>query len=190
MARFLRNENQQREKDGRRGRLIFLPLNRLQDYLQYWATVPAVVYPMNGVSRSVTRWREFVTDLAASRVIQAEWFPDWTDKQREIDAAQQHELAVRQERLRKDIVALENKLRERGITGQRAHKLLIHLFFIALYEDKRGGESRLTVEGFARYRSSISPKDRNEDEYRGRSVHHLVANHLKWEPDIQTSGNA
>src|SRR4051812_9967256 len=55
-----------------------------------------------------------------------------------------------------DIVRLENQLRGRGITGQRAHKYLIYLFFMALYEDQRGVLTRATRQGFLEYRDSLS----------------------------------
>jgi len=51
MARFLRNENQQRQNDGRRGRIIFLPLNRLQEYLDHWASAPAAAIHCRGLLR-------------------------------------------------------------------------------------------------------------------------------------------
>ncbi|WP_156938151.1 hypothetical protein [Mesorhizobium sp. WSM3626] len=65
MARFLRNENQRRHRDGIAGRIIFLPLNRLQGYLDHWAAAPSSAYPLSGISRAVERWGEFSTDLAA-----------------------------------------------------------------------------------------------------------------------------
>jgi type I restriction-modification system DNA methylase subunit len=188
MARFIRNENQQRKNEGCRGRIVFLPLNRLQTYLEHWVSAPAAAFPLTGISTAISRWAEFATDLAAAQVIQAEIFPDWSEKHQELDVAQQQELAIRQERLRKDIVTLENKLRERGVTGQRSHKFLIYLFFVALYEDKRGPLSRATLSGFAAYKASVSPKDKDDPEFRDKTVHHLVVNHIKFDKDIQPSG--
>ncbi|HXV29592.1 MAG TPA: N-6 DNA methylase, partial [Sinorhizobium sp.] len=184
MARFLRNENQQRQNDGRRGRIIFLPLNRLQTYLDHWAAAPAQAYPISGISKAIARWSEFATDIAAAQVLQSELFADWIDKEQELDAAQLRELAVRQEKLRKDIIMLENKLRERGITT-RAHKFLIYLFFLALYEDKKGANSRATVKGFASYKAKMSPKDKAD--YRDRTVHHMVHTDIAFDNDIKTS---
>lgn len=188
MARFIRNENQQRKNEGRAGRIIFLPLNRLQTYVEHWSSAPAAAFPLSGFSSAVSRWQEFATDLAAAQVVQSELFPDWVEKHQELDAAQQQELAIRQERLRKDIVTLENKLRESGVTGQRAHKFLIYLFFVALYEDKKGSESRATIKGFSEYKLAMSPKDRNDEEYRDRTVHHIIANHIAFDPDVGPSG--
>ncbi|TPM18610.1 hypothetical protein [Mesorhizobium sp. B2-3-5] len=107
MARFLRNENQRRQKDGTPGRIIFLPLNRLQGYLEHWSSAPAAAYPPAGITEAIKRWPDFATDLAAAQVLQSELFPDWDDKRQELDLAQLRELAIRQERLRKDIVVLE-----------------------------------------------------------------------------------
>lgn len=184
MARFLRNENQRRAATGIPGRIVFLALDRLQDYLARWASVPTPAYPLVGLRRAVDRWADFATDVAAAQVFQVELFPDWSDKAFELDAAQQRELAIRQERLRKDIVALENKLREKGVTGQRAHKFLIYLFFLALYEDKLGTGSRATSDGFKAYKKTISPKDKADAEYRDRTVHHLFQTQIAYDPEV------
>ncbi|HEY0013016.1 MAG TPA: N-6 DNA methylase [Allosphingosinicella sp.] len=184
MSRFLRNENQRRHKEGQRGRLIFLSLDRLQDYLKHWAKFPAVMYPVSSFTKAIARWNDFSTDIAAAQVLQEELFSNWTDKKKELDLAQLKELAIRQERLRKDIVSLENKIRDRGVNGQRAHKLLIYLFFVALYEDKRGSESRVTLAGFLEYKSKISPKDLADPEFRNRTIHHIVSNHIQFDPAL------
>jgi len=131
------------------------------------------------------RWAEFATDLAAAQIVQSALFPDWTEKEQKLDTAQLRELAVRQEKLRKDIIALENRLRERGVTGQRAHKFLIYLFFLALYEDKKGAASRATVTGFADYKSKMSPKDRAD--YSNRTIHHMIRNDIAFDEDIAVS---
>ena len=188
MARFLRNENLQRERDGRPGRIIFLPLNRLQSYLEHWSAAPASAYSMKGISDAIGRWGEFATDIAAAQVIQEELFPDWAEKHQELDLAQLHELAVRQERLRRDIIGLENKLRERGVTGQRAHKFLIYLFFFALFEDKKGANSRATMAGFADYKEKMNPADKANEEYKNYTIHYLMMKDISFAPDVAATG--
>lgn len=187
MARFIRNENRRRESLNLNGRLIFCPLNHLQEFIKHWATFPATVYPIDGVTGAINRWAEFTSDLAALTVLQEELFPDWDEKAKEIDAERQRALAVRQERLRKDIVKLENKLRERGITGQRAHKFLIFLFFCALYEDKRGPHSRISLEGFKAYKAGIPSADKSHPEFREKTVHHLLSKEIREDPEIRGS---
>jgi len=186
MARFLRNENQRRKDKNLPGRLIFLALDRLQKYLEHWATLPANEAPLTGLTHATDRWSALNTDVDAARVLQAELFPQWTDQASALDAESQRELAVRQERLRKDITGLENRLRELGITGTRAHKALIHLFFFALYEDKRGEDSRASREGFESYKTSMTGGDRKQ--YADRTIHQIFERQLFHDPDIQHSG--
>lgn len=188
MARFIRNENRRRQSLNLPGRVVFCQLNHLQDILKHWATFPASIYPIDGLNEAVRRWAEFTSDLAALGVMQEELFPDWSEKAKEIDEEKQRSLAIRQERLRKDIVRLENKLRERGITGQRAHKFLIFLFFCALYEDKRGAQSRMSLEGFKAYKEGIPSADKSNPKFRDRTVHHLLSKEIREDPEIKDSG--
>ena len=186
LVKFIRNENQRRETKRELGRIIFIRLNDLQELLDHWVSYPKGAYPISGLLSAVARWHEFSSDTLAYKVLQSEIFPDWTEKEQELDAELQKGIAVKQERLRRDIVRLENKLRESGITGTSAHKTLIFLFFAALYEDKRGVDSRMTLEGFNSYRESMSPKDRRE--FSDRTVNHLLTQHIAEDCDIDESG--
>lgn len=185
-AKFIRNENLRRQANGEKGRIIFVRLNDFQEILKHWASYPKNLYPVEALLGALDRWNEFSSDTLAYKVLQSEIFPDWAKKEQEIDAELQKGVALKQERLRKDIVRLENKLRESGITGTSAHKTLIFLFFAALYEDKRGSNSRMTLEGFNAYLHHMSPKDRRE--FSDRTVHHLLTQHIAEDVDIQESG--
>ena len=186
MARFLRDENQRREDLGRPGRLIFLALDRLQEYLDHWVMIPAAEAPPAGLVHAASRWPEFTTDVAAARVLQAALFPRWSDRAAALDAERQRELAIRQERLRKDITGLENRPREKGITGGRAHKALIHLLFFALHEDQQGEESRATRKGFEHYKTTMSEGDRSD--YADRTIHPIFQRELCRQKEIERSG--
>jgi type I restriction-modification system DNA methylase subunit len=186
LAKFIRNENQRRAANGEAGRIIFLRLNDLQEILLHWASYPKNAYPVNALLNAVSRWTEFSSDALAYMVLQSEIFPDWTEKEQELDAEIQKGIALKQERLRRDIVRLENKLRESGITGSFSHKTLIFLFFAALYEDKRGSASRMTLNGFCSYKDNMSAKDKRE--FSDRTVHHLLTQHIAEDLEIAESG--
>lgn len=186
LAKFIRNENQRRSALNEKGRIIFVRLNDFQEILAHWASFPQSVYPLSGFVDAVERWREFTSDVSAYRILQSALFPDWTDKATELASEAQRGVAYRQERLRKDIIRLENKLRESGITGNSAHKILIFLFFMALFEDKRGVASRMTKEGFISYRDNLSAKDKRE--FADRTAHHLMMHQIAEDEDIRRSG--
>ena len=188
LARFIRNENMRRQENKIAGRIIFIKLNDLQILLARWASHPKDVYPLTGLLTAVGLWKDFSSDINALQILCGSLFPDWSEKVAEIDAEVLRLVGVRQERLRKDIIKLENKLHERGITGQRAHKILIFIFFAALYEDKKGPRSRATHEGFLKYQDSMPASAKNGDEYRERTLHHLLVNEIGEVSDIKGSG--
>lgn len=188
MIRFIRNENQRRKDNNISGRILFVRLNDLQEILAYWKTFPRNTYPISGLEVLPNKWDSFASDIAAYQIIQSEVFPEWTEKSQELSTELSMSIAVHQERLRKDIMRLENKLRERGYTGQRSHKVLIFLFFAALFEDKRGKDSRLTIEGFKRYKKSIPTGDLVNPEYQDCTVHHLITKEIAVDQEISSSG--
>jgi type I restriction-modification system DNA methylase subunit len=188
LARFIRNENMRRQSNSIAGRIIYVKLNDLQVLLARWSSHPKEVYPLTGLLAAIGRWKDFTSDINALQILCNSLFPDWSEKATEVSAEMLRLVGVRQERLRKDIIKLENKLHERGITGQRAHKILIFIFFAALYEDKKGPSSRATREGFLAYRASIPASAKNSDDYRERTLHHLLVNEIGEDPEIKGSG--
>lgn len=189
MARLVRYENQRREDNELPGRIIFIRLDDLQELVEHWRTFPKNQYPVDSLIEACERWGDFTDDINAFRVMQECLFPKWEDKAEEIRKDIEKSILVRQERLRADIVKLENKLRERGITNQRAHKILIYLFFLALYEDKRGAENRFTLEGFVNYKRTIPPIHRRQtSEYYNHTAHYLITHHIMADPEIVNSG--
>ena len=188
LARFIRNENMRRQANNIAGLIIYIKLNDLQMLLARWSSHPKDVYPLTGFLTAIGRWKDFTSDINALQILCNSLFPDWSEKATEIDAEMLRLVGVRQERLRKDIIKLENKLHERGITGQRAHKILIFLFFVALYEDKKGPSSRTTKEGFLAYRASMPASAKNSEEYRERTLHHLLVHEVGEDTEIKGSG--
>lgn len=189
MVRFLREENRNRADKAIPGRIIFLRLNDFQDILRHWRTFPKSEYPLDALLEVVARCDEFLDDIQALRVFQEKLFPNWQDKNAEIKKDIHDSSVVRQEKLRQQIVHLENKLRERGVTGNSAHKMLIYLFFLALFEDKRG-TSRFTSEGFANYKKNIPTADRDnpKSEYYNYTAHHLLEKEVLADREIAASG--
>jgi hypothetical protein len=188
MARLVRNENERRDSKGLKGRIVFLKFDDLEGFLGRWAALPANEAPLTSLDSVFKAWAECTDDLTAAEVFRREVFPSWDEKQTEINAEKEQRLATQQERLKKDIVRLENQLREKGITGQRAHKYLIYLFFMALYENKRGMHTRATSKGFIEYRESLSNAAKASDEFSNKTVHHLLSENILADPDIVQAG--
>jgi type I restriction-modification system DNA methylase subunit len=188
MARLVRNENERREALGLPGRILFLKLDDLEAFLQRWKALPAEEAPAKSLRRVFDRHRECADDLSAAQVFRDCLFPEWEEKQKELEAEAIQRLAIQQERLKKDIQKLENKLREMGVTGPRAHKFLIYLFFMALYEDKRGKDTRATKQGFLAYREGLSNAAKNNSDFKSRAVHHLLSQEILEDPDVKEAG--
>jgi hypothetical protein len=186
MARLVRNENERRAAAGRKGRIIFLKLDDLEAFLSRWRSLPAEEAPAGKLATFFSRCTQCVDDLASAEVFRDVVFPDWVEKKEELSAEVRDRLATQQERLKKDIQNLENKLRERGVTGPRAHKCLIYLFFMALYEDKRGKDTRATRQGFLAYREGLSNQDKTE--FADRTVDHLLSRNILADPDVLGAG--
>ena len=188
MARLIRNENERRAALRRAGRILFIKLDDLQAYLARWAALPADEIAITNVNAVFKRWEAFKDDSSTSELVRSALFPEWTEKAEALQKQAAQRLVLEQERLKKDIQSLENKLRERGITGARAHRYLIYLFFMALFEDKRGMKTRATPAGFIAYREGIPAADRSDPEFANHTVHHLMAKEILAHPDIRAAG--
>jgi hypothetical protein len=95
-AKFIRNENQRREANSEPGRIIFVRLNDLQEILRRWASYPKSAYPVDAFHAAFARWHEFSSDALAYKVLQSEIFPDWVEKENELDAELQKGVALKQ----------------------------------------------------------------------------------------------
>jgi type I restriction-modification system DNA methylase subunit len=190
MARLVRNENERRSSLKISGRIIFLKLDDLEAFLARWRSLPAEEAPVKSMAAVFSRWPECLDDLSSASVVRDCIFPEWEEKRLELTDEAIRRLATQQERLKKDIQKLENKLRENGITGQRSHRFLIYLFFMALYEDKRGKETRATRQGFLAYRESLSNAAKNNTEFKNRTAHHLLSQEILEDRDVKHAGIA
>lgn len=188
MARLIRNENERREAGGLKGRIVCLKLDDLQAFLDRWKALPAAEVPAEALDGVFARWRDCKDDLSSALVVREVLFPTWEEKRAALEREAAQRLTLEQERLKKDIVSLENRLRERGVTGNRAQKYLIYLFFMALFEDKRGMLTRATVGGFNAYRSGMPAADKAAPEFRERTVHHLLIKEILAHTDVVDAG--
>jgi hypothetical protein len=97
MVRLIRNENRRRNDNGIDGRIIFLPLDELQEMLQYWATYPKEQYPLDGFQQLFKRWDDFADDFLAVKIWQEVLFPSWSAKADEAQDRLERGFVVRQE---------------------------------------------------------------------------------------------
>lgn len=188
MARLIRNENERRKVNGLKGRIVCLKLDDLEAFLSRWKALPAEEVPANGLDAVFARWGDCKDDISSALVIRECLFPAWDEKREALEREGAQRLTLEQERLKKDIVSLENKLRERGVTGNRAHKYLIYLFFMALFEDKRGMKTRATTGGFNDYRDAMPAADKIAPEFQDRTVHHLMVKEILAHPEVHAAG--
>ncbi len=190
LSMLIRNENQRRSDGGIGGRIIHLRFRDLQAFLAEWHTAPSSAYPLDGLGTAFSAWADYKTDVTGALSFQKHAMPGWTEKALELDQEQMRDITRRQEQLKRDISNLENKLRERGITGERAQKMLVFLFFVAIYEDKRGSKSRVTPDGFRVFRSTITPAQLADPKlgYRNRTLHALMNEHVLHDVTLRDSG--
>jgi hypothetical protein len=189
MARAIRDENLRRASAGIAGRILFVSFGHLRAMLDHWADAPTAAYPLTGLEAAIRRWSEFTDDFRAASALQDCVFPAWTNLRDTLAAEREVTIAGQQEKLRRDILNLENKLREgnSSIVGQTAQRYLIYLFFAAVFEDQRGPDSRLTAKGFATYRKTIPPGDNAPGKpYADRSLHHLIDKVVRYDPALAT----
>lgn len=186
MARLVHNENERREANHLFGRILFLKLDDLEAFLNRWASLPSEEAPLETFVTWFDGWRDAGDDLAAARTFLAVMFPTWKDKEDALRQEADLRLFGQQEGLKRDIRRLEDAMRKIGITGQRAHKALIYLFFMALYEDRRGPESRATSKGFKACAGSVPNADRAQ--YAGRTAHYILTKQILSDPDVSSAG--
>ncbi len=189
MARAIRDENLRRESAAIEGRILFVSFSHLATMLEHWTAAPSAAYPLAGIEEAIDRWREFTDDMRAALALQNCIFPAWTDLKRQLAAEREAVIAGQQEKLRRDIMNLENKLREgnSSVVGATAQCYLIYLFFVAVFEDRRGPDSRITTKGFAEYKKRIPPGDSAHGQpYADRSLHHLVEKTIKFDKELKS----
>lgn len=213
----MREENERRERDAadpaRRqvgadaGRSLFLDLTSLEMVLGALRRSPAARYPLAGWAAWFAAWREAYDDvtaleavgrtvLAAQVIVPAlAGAPAAGEDDGDDAAAAGIREAVRrrvqadQERLRRDVAALEDLLRHVNVTRESAMRTLVYVMFVRLYEERRedrGQLNRFTADTFGRYRESLSARARQD--YAHRTLQHLVSEDIALDPDVKAAG--
>jgi len=147
--------NRSRSRDGLLGRVVALDFAAAQIALERLATSDPAEYPAERLGSLFDRWDEAVDDARARQLVQATLFPEdhrlgleLENEAREVDAA-------REKRLKDQLLALEDRLRDYSITGDHANETLVYLVFLRLYEERRqrrtGSPNRFTHDGFTQW---------------------------------------
>jgi type I restriction-modification system DNA methylase subunit len=176
MSANLLERNRQREQDHKAGRFVAIDFAGLELLQRTYRETDPALYPLTRVGELLDRWSDAVDDARSRRLLAEVLFAedevlhqDLTEEMRRIDAE-------REQRLKRDVEALENKLRDRGITGNAANSTLIYLTFLRLYEEKRNRETgqgnRFTRAGFDKWAEEQSARTRAE--FPGRFVQALL----------------
>ena len=187
----IRDHNRQRESEGHADMKI-MPL--CFGTLELWSSrlreSEANLYPLDRFISVFQAHVEFIDDLRVRKRILKEVFP--TDE--ELLAAvgrEETELDHKTlERLVRDLVRMEDHMRESGIATTRdAIDNLIYLVFLKLYEEKRErdgrGVNRLrSVEAFEAYRRDSA----SAPERRAKRAIHKLFNDVKQEGEFLSSG--
>lgn len=172
----IRDHNQQRAIEGKAD-LKILPL--CFDTFEMWVTrlkeSETDLYPIDGFIKLFQFHTGFIDDLRVRKLIVDNIFPLDTTLAEVVEKEEIERDQRTLEALIKDLIRMENYMRENGIAvGQAAIDTLIYLVFIKLYEEKReisGDTNRLrSSETFQIYRrDSVDAQTRNAK----RAIHKL-----------------
>lgn len=144
--------NRSRAREDRKGRAIGLDFAGAEMALTKLAESDPALYPSKRLGSVFDRWEKVVDDARARQVLQEAVFPEdhklalsLENEARELDAE-------RERTLKEQLRSIEDKLRDYGITGDKANETLVYLAFMRLYEERRqrntGKENRFTTAGF------------------------------------------
>jgi hypothetical protein len=181
--------NRGRERDGQPGRIVGLDFAALQLALERLIESDPQLYPASRLGVLFEHWAEAIDDARARQLVQASLFPD--DYKLSLELANEaSELdAEREKRLKTQLLRIEDKLRDYGVTGNEANTALVHLAFIRLYEERRqrelGEQNRFTVEGFTAWRQEQPAAIQNR--YRGKMVEALL-HEIAEDPALRAAG--
>lgn len=158
-----------RERIGREaeGRSYVLDFAGLQLVIDQFTKRDPQLYPVSRWLRLLEEdvWSEASDDTQAREVIARALFEEEQSLLEDLSEETRREHALLEQQLKKNLLAVENKLRDRGITGNDANRTLIYLTFMRLYEEKRAAATnRMTSAGFAQFVKSLDAKQRKEND--------------------------
>ena len=178
----------------RKSQVFMLDFAGLETILQELTSRDVDVYPG---SRWATLFSPQVaslgTDDATARKIAAETLlPENLDLIEELADELRIAQTNDEARLKKQLKKLEDRLRDRGITGDNANRTLIYLVFMRLYEEKRTVKNsspqynRMTAEGFKIFRNDADALAKRE--HKNRFIDRLLSVIREEEPDLEAAG--
>lgn len=176
-------------EEGKGGLISFLSLDDLCRVLTTLRSAPKSLYGFERWARWFEAWEEMGHDTAALERFQAVVLHEDAELRAEVAGRVEQSKQSEERRLRKDIRGLEDKLRSWGIVGHEAHRALVYIIFVKLYEEKRkakGKDHRFTKDGFKEYRRGISAK--HQVEYRDRTLRHLIEQEIAVDPEVAEAG--
>jgi hypothetical protein len=168
--------NRSRERDDRLGRIVALDFEATEMMLTKLAGAPSDLYPASRFGDLFARWEEAEDDSLARLLVVKTLFPEEVGLVHELEEEVEEFAADRERRLKGHLERIEDALRDRGVTGDDANRVLIYLTFIRLYEERRqrrqGKRNRFTAEGFEKWRSDQPESVKNR--YRDRMAEALL----------------
>jgi N-6 DNA Methylase len=181
--------NATREREGLPGRIFFLDFEGAEMMLEKLSSSDPALYPASRLGDLFDRWADAVDDARARQIVQATIFPedhalalDLANEAKEIDAE-------RERQLKRQLLKIEDKLRDYGITGNDANATLVYLSFMRLYEERRqretGEANRFTVTGFTKWRDAAPAAITRQ--YVGRVVEALL-HEIAEDPQLEEAG--
>jgi type I restriction-modification system DNA methylase subunit len=181
--------NRTRERESKPGRVVAIDFAGTEMMLRTLAQADPALYPAKRLKQLFARWTEASDDARARQLVQATLFPedyglalDLANEAAEIDAE-------RERRLKGQLLKIEDKLRDLGLTGNDANTTLVHLAFIRLYEERRqrrrGAPNRFTREGFVKWREQAPLQ--LQQEFQGRMVQALLQE-IAADSDLKNAG--
>jgi type I restriction-modification system DNA methylase subunit len=185
--------NRVRDRDTRPGRAFMLDFAGLQAILDELVSRDPALYPSSRWSRLLDSeyWAEATDDAQARQVAVAAILEEATGLREELADETRREHARIEQDLKKKIMTLEDKLRDRGITGDNANRTLIYLTFMRLYEEKQIDErivdkNRMTSAGFRAWVASQNAQV--QANHQNRFVNYLLTVIREEQPDLKAAG--
>lgn len=181
--------NRSRERKKKQGRVIPLDFATAELMVTKLARTPSDLYPAARLGQLLDGWSDAVDDALTRLLVQRTIFPEDHSLARELMQEADEFKAEREQRLKTQLERIENDLRDRGVTGENANRVMVYLAFIRLYEEQRQQlreqPNRFTVAGFNEWSEKAPAAVKNR--YAGRMVEALL-HEIAEDPDLRAAG--
>jgi type I restriction-modification system DNA methylase subunit len=168
--------NRGRERERKKGRVIAIDFATAELMLTKLAQAPSELYPAARFGDLFARWDEAIDDALTRLLVQQTLFPEDYGLRLELEQEADEFKAERELRLKKQLEGIEHDLRDRGVTGENANRVLVYLAFLRLYEERRqrlqGEPNRFTGPGFRKWCEGAQAATKRR--YSGRMVEALL----------------